>query len=164
MSKDAGLYIRNIIFGMTDSLVSTVGLLAGIDSVGTTRHIIIATGIIYALVEGFSMAVGSFLSEESAEEYAVKKQVDLTDSASGAVVMFVSFVVASFVPLAPYVFFNPAYALWWSLGFSIVALFIVGIISAKISKVSILKRGVTMAALGASAIVIGVLVGKFMKI
>lgn len=156
--------MRNIIFGMSDSLVSTVGLLAGIDITGTSRHIIIATGIIYALVEGFSMAVGSFLSEESVEEFDVKKTVALTDSVTGALVMFVVFVLTAFIPLLPYVYFSLTSALWFSILFSILALFIVGIVSAKLSKISVLRRGLTMASLGAAAIVIGVLVGKFMKI
>lgn len=163
MSKNRELYMRNVIFGMIDSLVSTVGLLAGIDITGTSRQTIIATGIIYALVEGFSMAVGSFLSEESVEEYEVKKEVSLTDSASGGIVMFISFVIASFIPLAPYVYVDLSSAIWLSVIVSIVALFIVGAISAKISKVSILNRAISMAVLGAMAIIIGVIVGKFLK-
>ncbi len=72
MVKTTELYLRNIIFGISDSLVSTVGLLAGIDAAGTPRQAILLTGIVYAFVEAFSMAVGSFLSEQSAEEYEVK--------------------------------------------------------------------------------------------
>jgi VIT1/CCC1 family predicted Fe2+/Mn2+ transporter len=64
----------------------------------------------------------------------------------------------------PYVYFSLTSALWFSILFSILALFIVGIVSAKLSKISVLRRGLTMASLGAAAIVIGVLVGKFMKI
>ena len=164
MNTKIDLYIRNVIFGMTDSLVSTVGLLAGIDISGTSPHLIVTTGIIYALVEGFSMAVGSFLSEQSVEEYDSKKQVGISNSITGALVMFMAFVLASFIPLLPYVYFGLSSALWFSVAFSIVALFIVGMISAKLSNVSILKNGLTMAILGASAIVIGVLVGKFMKV
>ncbi len=164
MTKNTELYIRNIIFGMTDSLVSTVGLLAGIDVTGTSRHLIITAGIIYALVEGFSMAVGSFLSEQSVEEYKVKNQVGERHAARGALIMFASFVLASFIPLAPYIYFSLSSAIWFSVIFSIIALFIVGLIAGKMSKVNILKRAFTMAFLGASAIIIGVVVGKFVKI
>ena len=59
MRKDTEIYIRNITFGVTDSLVSTVRLLSGIDISGTTSRVIIMTGIIYAFVEAFSMAVGT---------------------------------------------------------------------------------------------------------
>jgi len=164
MTKNTELYIRNIIFGMIDSLVSTVGLLAGIDATGTSRHLIILAGLIYALVEGFSMAVGSFLSEQSVEEYKIKNQVGERHAVRGAVIMFVSFVLASFIQLVPYIYFSLAWAIWFSVSFSIAALFIVGLVAGKISKVNILKRGFMMAFLGAMAIIIGFLVGKFVKI
>lgn len=164
MNTKAELYIRNIIFGVTDSLVSTVGLLAGIDASGTSTHIVITTGIIYALVEGFSMAVGSFLSEESVEEYKIKRQVGLTNSITGGAVMFVAFVLASFIPLVPYIYLSSSLAIWGSVILSVFALFVLGVVSAKMSKISILKHGFNMAILGASAIVIGVLVGKFMRV
>ncbi len=67
--KARSIYVRNIIFGIEDSLVSTVGLLAGIAVGNASIHTILSTGVIYVFVEGFSMAVGSFLSEESAQEY-----------------------------------------------------------------------------------------------
>ena len=65
----SSLYIRNIVFGVEDSLVSTVGLLSGIALGDIPRSTILFTGLVYIFVEAFSMAVGSFLSEESVEEY-----------------------------------------------------------------------------------------------
>jgi VIT1/CCC1 family predicted Fe2+/Mn2+ transporter len=164
MRKDTELYIRNITFGVTDSLVSTVGLLAGIDISGTTSHIVIMTGIVYAFVEAFSMAVGSFLSEESAEEYVVKGEVSSAKAFTSGVVMFVSFIFASFIPILPYIFFGLTEAFWFSILFSIVALFIVGIIGAKVSHVKTIRHAFKMILLGGAAIIIGVIVGKFLKI
>lgn len=149
---------------MIDSLVSTVGLLAGISIAGTSTHTIVTTGIVYALVEGFSMAIGSFLSEESVEDYKSKGQVGFSNSIFGAGVMLIVFVLASFIPILPYIYFSPDSALGFSIGFSVFALFIVGMVSAKISKISILKRGIVMAFLGAIAIVIGLIVGKFLQL
>ena len=62
-------YIRNFVFGVEDSLVSTVGLLSGVAIAGVEQKYIFITGLILIFVEAFSMAVGSFLSEESAEKY-----------------------------------------------------------------------------------------------
>jgi len=163
MQPDGELYLRNIVFGISDSLVSTVGLLSGIDISGTAHQTIILTGIIYAFVEAFSMAVGSFISEESAEEYAAKGIVKNNKPLVGGVVMFVSFVLAAFIPILPYLVWNTACALWASIAFSIIALFIVGIVSAKFSKVNMLARGLQTALLGGAAIAIGALVGKFVK-
>jgi len=163
MSKNIDLYVRNIVFGISDSLVSTVGLLSGIDVSGTSRQVIILTGVVYAFVEAFSMAVGSFLSEESAEEYAVRGEVSDGKPFVAGVVMFISFILASFIPIVPYLFCGLHVALWLSIALSIAALFIVGIVSADIIKVHIWNHAIKMALLGGAAIVIGVIVGKFVK-
>ncbi len=122
MVKKTELYLRNVIFGVADSLVSTVGLLAGIDVAGTTRSVIVLTGIVYAFVEAFSMAVGSFLSEESAEQYRAKGEIGGTGPFTGSIIMFFSFIVASFIPIVPYLLFGSAEALWISIIFSLLAL------------------------------------------
>lgn len=163
MPKNVDLYVRNVVFGISDSLVSTVGLLSGIDVSGTSRQVIVLTGIIYAFVEAFSMAVGSFLSEESTEEYDAKGEVSDRKPIVGGSVMFISFILASFIPILPYIFMNLVVALWASIFLSIIALFIVGLISAKLGKVSLIKHATLMALLGGSAIVIGIIVGKIVK-
>lgn len=163
MRENAALYIKNIVFGMSDSLVSTIGLLSGIDATGTSRHTIVATGIIYAFVAAFSMAVGSFLSEQSAEEYTAKGVVAESKAIESAVTMFISFVLASFIPLIPYLFTVGTIAFTLSIIFAVGSLFIVGIISARMSSVPVLRRGLMMACLGGAAIAIGVIVGKFVR-
>jgi len=163
MVKQTELYLRNVIFGVADSLVSTVGLLAGIDVAGTNRAGILLTGVVYAFVEAFSMAVGSFLSEQSAEEYEARGEVSDGGPIVASLVMFISFVLASFIPIVPYLVFGLTTALWTSIGLSIVALGVVGIVSARIVKVKIASHALKMMLLGGAAIVIGVLVGKFIK-
>ena len=54
-------YYRNFVFGVEDSLVSTVGLLSGISIAGVTNKTIIMTGVILIFVEAVSMGAGSFL-------------------------------------------------------------------------------------------------------
>jgi VIT1/CCC1 family predicted Fe2+/Mn2+ transporter len=153
------LYLRSIVFGVIDSLVSTVGLLAGIDVAGASHKLVILTGIVYAFVEAFSMAVGNFLSEESAEEYENKASVSSGPSAIAGVVMFVTFVLAAFIPLAPYVIFSTWVAFAVSIVVSILSLFIVGMVSARFSRLPVLWRGFRMALLGGAAILMGVIIG-----
>lgn len=158
------LYIRNFIFGVEDSLVSTVGLLSGIATSDVPRATILLTGFIYVAVEAFSMAVGSFLSEDSAQEYAAKSEVPDRLPIFGSVVMFFSFVLAGFIPIAPYLLSASENALLYSIAFSLLALFVLGLGSAKISNIKPLRRALRMALLGGLAIVIGVAVGKIFKI
>lgn len=160
---DVVLYLRSGIFGVIDSLVSTVGLLSGIAVGGTPRHAIIITGIIYAFVEGFSMAVGSFLSETSAEEYETRGDGGWRPVVAG-LVMLAAFILSACIPILPYVFLPGAQALTVSIVVSILALFGLGLATARISKVPFLSRAARMAALGGAAIIIGVIVGKFLKV
>ena len=160
--KTSALYLRTIVFGINDSLVSTVGFLAGISVAGVPRTTIVLTGIIYALVESFSMAMGDFLSEESAEEYASQSNVDDRSSVISAILMFVSCVLASLIHLVPYIVFVSGTALVVSICLSVLSLFVVGVISARFSHLPVLWRGVRMASLGGAAIVMGVAIGTFM--
>lgn len=163
MNKQTELYLRNIIFGISDSLVSTVGLLAGIDVGGTAKQVIVLTGIVYAFVEAFSMAIGSFLSEQSAEEYEARGEAAGTGPFTAAIVMFAAFILASFIPIVPYLIFGLTAALFCSIVFSLAALLIVGMISARIVRVNMWSHALKMMLLGGAAIVIGVIVGKFVK-
>lgn len=158
------MYLRTIIFGINDSLVSTVGFLAGISVAGVPRSTIILTGIVYALVESFSMAMGDFLSEESSEEYLKQSSVKNRYSITAAVFMFISCVLASLIPLIPYIIFESGMALVISICLSVFALFIVGAISAKFSHLPVIWRGMRMALLGGAAIVMGVAIGIFMPV
>ena len=163
-TRSSALYLRTIVFGINDSLVSTVGFLAGISVAGVPRATIIITGLIYALVEAFSMAMGDFLSEESAEEYISESSVNNRPSIIAAIIMFLSSVLAAIVPLVPYLLFTGAMALLVSACASILGLFIVGMLSARFSHLPIIWRGVRMALLGGAAIVIGVVVGSLMPV
>ncbi|MEK7114003.1 MAG: VIT1/CCC1 transporter family protein [Patescibacteria group bacterium] len=160
--KTSALYLRTIIFGINDSLVSTVGFLAGISVAGVPRSTIVLTGIIYALVEAFSMAMGDFLSEESAEEYISKSNVNDRSSVIAAVLMFISCVLASLIPLVPYIIFTSGTALIVSICLSVLSLFIVGMVGARFSRLPMLWRGARMAFLGGAAIAMGVAIGAFM--
>lgn len=158
--KREGLYLGTVIFGITDSLVSTVGLLAGISVAGASRSLIITTGVIYAIVEAFSMAVGDYLSEETEEEFEARRNVPAAAALGVAVVMFFTFVIAAFIPITPYIFLTGVSALHVSIALSIAALFVAGAIGARVARMPVLWRGMRMMLLGGAAIVIGLVVGS----
>jgi VIT1/CCC1 family predicted Fe2+/Mn2+ transporter len=78
--------------------------------------------------------------------------------------MFISFVLAAFIPLAPYLIFTTWVALAVSIVASIFALFIVGMLSARFSHLPLLWRGARMALLGGAAIIMGVVVGSIVPV
>ncbi len=157
--KNVSLYLRTGVFGIIDSLVSMVGVLAGLNVAGATRHTLVLTAVVYAFVEAFSMSVGSFLSEESSEEYEHGATTSGRIPFVAGVIMFVSFVVVSFIPLLPYLLLGDPYALQVSVAASIATLFIGGMISARIARLPMFWRGIRMAGLGGAAIIIGIVIG-----
>jgi vacuolar iron transporter family protein len=155
-------YFRNFIFGVEDSLVSTVGLLSGIAIAGIERETIFLTGVILIFVEAFSMGAGSFLSEASAGEYAAERRIPEKNSVIAGMVMFCSYFVAGFIPLFPYLVIDGNQALITSVLLSVVALFILGAISGAITRTRIIRSAFRMAIVGGMAIAVGVSVGSLL--
>mgnify|MGYP000126630464 CR=1 FL=1 len=158
--KKYSLIIRNFTFGVEDSLVSTVGLLAGIAVVGVESKTIIVTGLVLIFVEAFSMAMGSLLFEQSVEEYEAKREVSLAKPAVAAVVMLVSYVLSGLIPLAPYVFTNSHDAVYWSIGLSLIALLCLGAFNAHMFRIRLWRDSLLTLVMGGSAILVGIVVGK----
>ncbi|OGM29550.1 hypothetical protein A2630_00980 [Candidatus Woesebacteria bacterium RIFCSPHIGHO2_01_FULL_44_10] len=155
------LYTKNFIFGVEDSLVSTVGLLSGVAAAGMAKHTIFLTGVILIFVEAFSMGVGSFLAEQSVEEYEESDKVAPTKSIISGLIMFASYFASGFIPLFPYVVFEVSTAFWTAITLTLTALFLLGIISAsRFHHKDLFRHGIRMLLVGGLAIVAGVAVGK----
>ena len=162
LKEKSATYLRNVVFGVEDSLVSTVGLLSGVAIAGLPRSTILLTGVVLIFVEAFSMATGSYLSEASVDEYMDRNRSKGHSPILGGLVMFFSYFVSGFIPLAPYLFWPAETAFGISIGFSLVALFILGAGSGKVSSGRPFKVGIRMFLLGGIAILVGVTVGSFM--
>jgi len=155
---------RNFVFGVEDSLVSTVGLLAGVASGGIVGKSIVTTGIVLIFVEAFSMGIGSFLTEEATEELdgGVSNQ---WEAAKGALTMFGSYLLAGFIPLAPYIFAPNDQAVIYSVASSLIGLAVLGYSSAKIFRYGYpMHRAIKVALLGGVAVMIGMLVGRIFQV
>lgn len=159
-SKKYSSIIRNFTFGVEDSLVSTVGLLAGIALAGVDRSTIMVTGLVLIFVEAFSMGVGSLLSEQSVEEYESKKEVSLAKPGIAALVMVVSYIVAGLIPLAPYAFSTSTASVYWSIGLTLLALLLLGVFNAHLFRVRLWRDGLMTLGMGGMAIVVGIVVGQ----
>ncbi len=159
-NKKYSLIVRNFTFGVEDSLVSTVGLLAGIAVAGVPRSTILVTGLVLIFVEGFSMGVGSLLSEQSVEEYESHKEVSLGKPIVAATVMFVSYVIAGLIPLLPYLFSFSTQPVWISIALTLLALFLLGAFNAYIFKIRMWKDGLQTLCMGGLAILVGIAVGQ----
>lgn len=156
-------YFRNFIFGVEDSLVSTVGLLSGIAIANLPRETIFLTGVVLIFVEAFSMAAGSYLSEYSAEGYASASEGSSKHNLVSGTIMFFSYFVSGFIPLFPYLILPVQSALPLSIALSVIALFFLGVVGARMSKINVLKNGLRMALVGGMAIAVGFAAGSLLS-
>jgi len=69
-----GFFIREIVFGFEDSLVSTLGVVTGVAAGTQSQFVVMLTGVVLIFVEGLSMAAGSYLSSKSAREVFEDRQ------------------------------------------------------------------------------------------
>ncbi|MEK7118275.1 MAG: VIT1/CCC1 transporter family protein, partial [Patescibacteria group bacterium] len=129
---------------------------------GESGKTIVTAGIVLIFVEAFSMGVGSLLSDNSTKEFDSNKKISLSRSVLGGVTMFVSYFVFGFIPLFPYFIFDKAIAFPVSVIASLLALLFLGVFSARLAHISMMKKGIQMFTLGGSAILLGVLVGNFL--
>lgn len=158
------VYLRNFLFGVEDSLVSTVGLLSGIAVGGMSARSIVSTGIVLIFVEAFSMAVGSFLSEHSVQDYLRKQDTFARSALWAGFIMFFSYFISGFVPILPYMFLPTQAALLTSIALAMVALAILGVMSGRFAKVPVGKTVIRMVFIGGAAVIIGAIVGALVHV
>lgn len=158
--KEDHTYLKNFLFGVEDSLVSTVGLLAGVAAAEASRTAIITTGLVLIVVEGFSMGIGSFLTEETTEEMAGHNDNDGL-ALKGGLTMLFSYITAGLLPLFPYMFWESSLAMPISIVVSLLGLFFLGFGTALYFKrPKPLVRALKMLFLGGLAVMVGVVIGK----
>ncbi|MBI4591763.1 MAG: VIT1/CCC1 transporter family protein [Candidatus Rokubacteria bacterium] len=66
--------IREVVFGMQDGLISTVGFVAGVHGATADNRLVLLAGIVQMIAGAFSMAAGAYLSTK-AEREVVEGQV-----------------------------------------------------------------------------------------
>lgn len=164
LQEESKTLFRNFIFGVEDSLVSTVGMLSGVAAASAPRNTIIASGLILIFVEAFSMGVGSFLSEETSNQIGSKRRISSQVVKKAAILMFISYFLAGFIPLFPYVVFEGQTAETASIIVSLLALFLLGVVSAIRFQGRILQKGFEMLVLGGLATLVGIGVGSLFQV
>ena len=156
-------YVRSFVFGVEDSIVSTVGLISGIAAAGVPTRTVILTGTVLILVEAFSMAVGDFLSEESSESYVQRKEVSARMPLVAGAIMFGSYLISGLIPLLPYTLMPAERAFWVSIKLSLIALALLGIARGRASGIGVFKSSIRTVLIGGVAILVGIGVGALVQ-
>jgi len=65
----AGKYIKSIVYGGLDGIVTTFAVVAGVEGASLSAGIVLILGFANLVADGLSMAIGDFLSTKSEMEY-----------------------------------------------------------------------------------------------
>jgi VIT1/CCC1 family predicted Fe2+/Mn2+ transporter/rubrerythrin len=68
-----GDFVRDVILGLNDGLVSNFSLIAGFSGAGASRTVVVLAGVAGLLAGGFSMAASAYLSNKSHREVVAEE-------------------------------------------------------------------------------------------
>lgn len=98
--------LREFVYGGMDGAVTTFAVVTGAAGANLGIRVILILGFANVFADGFSMAVGSYLSEKSSQELSIQKgesePADYGSPFGAAVATFISFILIGFVPLLVY--------------------------------------------------------------
>jgi Uncharacterized membrane protein len=167
--KYARLYIKDIIYGANDGIITTFAVVASIEGAGLSVYAILAVGFASLFADGISMASSSYLATKSDKEVKSqnggrpKDERPLLES----IITFMSFITAGSVPLVPYIFLaqDNSYSYAISALTALSTLFLIGGLRTRLTRRNFIWAGLEMSLLGifsgAIAYLIGTIVSNF---
>ena len=155
-------YLRSVIFGVEDGLVSSTGAVIGIAAGSNQSKIVILAGLVIVVVEAISMAAGQFITEEAVHDLEAGRHHD--SLIGGAVLMFFSYLLAGLIPILPFFFLDLGPAMLTAGVLALSSLFGFGYLKGKVTKVSKLRSAFKNFVIGGIATSIGLIVGLVFKV
>lgn len=157
-------YLRSMLFGIEDSLVSTTGLIAGLSVGSADKNVVILAGLVAIVVEAVSMGAGEYLSTDALEEMDKIKRHSEKPALISGLLMLVSYALAGLVPLLPIILLDSSYAFLASAGFAAVGLFILGYVKGKFVRISPIKSALKILIVGGIATALGIIAGRIFSV
>lgn len=165
--------LREFVYGGMDGAVTTFAVVTGAAGANLGAKTILILGFANVLADGFSMAVGSYLSEKSDQDLSVSKgdskKEDYESPIGASIATFVSFILVGFIPLSVYTIdyiFKLEMgndALVWSILLTLIAFAIVGYLRGLITKVDKARTVLESLGLGLAAATISYVVGNLLE-
>jgi VIT1/CCC1 family predicted Fe2+/Mn2+ transporter len=163
--ESSGAYLAEVIYGANDGIVTTFAVVAGVAGAALDPGVVVILGVANLLADGFSMGMSNYLSRQSDIAYqATVGETTDTEKAPfyTALVTFVSFVVAGWAPLLPYIAsVRPFFEL--SVVTTAVVFFLVGASRTLVTRRSWYRSGAEMLSIGLVAAGVAYGAGAFLS-
>lgn len=164
-----GQFIRDIVFGTNDALLTNIGIITGFTASLVSNRLIILAVLVDIFTSAFAMATGTYLSRTSEDDYLdarltvqTKSGVDkaLANPIVASVVMWIVYVISGFIPLLPFFFgLPPTDAAKWAVVFGALTFLVIGIFKSQVTNTSLKKSAAQFFVLGTLAALIGYGIG-----
>lgn len=156
-------YLRSLMFGLQDGIVSTTGVVIGISTGVSDKAIIVLAALVAVTVEATSMAAGQYTSEKAAHQ--LDKTGSRTDSLiTGSVIMFFAYLGGGMFSIIPTLLFNQPEARIIAIASSFGGLFLIGYFKGHLVEHKPLRSAIELFIIGGIATTIGLVVGYFLKV
>jgi VIT1/CCC1 family predicted Fe2+/Mn2+ transporter len=128
-------YIRDVVYGANDGLITTFAVAAGVLGGGLSARTVLIIGAANLLADGLSMGVGNYLSIRSHEGAlaAQNRPVEEASPMRHGLATLLAFVAAGAVPLAPFALGVAGQAFAWSVSLTFLMMFAVGALRALVT-------------------------------
>ena len=143
-------YIRDIVYGANDGLITTFAVVAGVVGGGLSARTMLIIGAANLVADGLSMGVGNYLSIKSHESAlaAENRPEEEARPARHGLATFLAFAVAGAVPLLPFALGIGSSGFVVSIVLTFVTLFVVGALRGLVTIDRWWKAGLEMLLLG----------------
>lgn len=156
-------YLRSLMFGLQDGIVSTTGVVVGISTGISSKPIIVLAALVAVMVEATSMAAGQYSSEKAVHQ--LDKTGKHTDSLFlGAVIMFFAYLMGGSFSIIPTLLFRQPEARIIAIMSSFAGLFFIGYLKGYLVEHKPLRSAIELFIIGSVATTIGLIVGFFLKV
>ena len=156
-------YLRSLMFGLQDGIVSTTGVVVGISTGINDKSIIVLAALVAVMVEASSMAAGQYSSEKAVHQ--MDKSGKHTDSlVLGAVIMFFAYLIGGMFSIIPTVIFNQPEAKIIAIISAFIGLLVIGYLKGKVVEHKPIRSALELLIIGGIATLVGVVVGYFLKV
>jgi len=156
-------YLRSLMFGLQDGIVSTTGVVVGISTGVSDKAIIVLAALVAVTVEATSMAAGQYSSEKAVHQ--MDKSGRHTDNLHiGALIMFLAYLMGGSFSIVPILMFDQPVARVIAIASAFVGLFIVGYIKGYLVEHRPLRSAIELFIIGSITTTIGIIVGYLLKV
>ena len=164
-------YLGEFVYGATDGTVTTFAVVAGAIGASLSPTIVLILGFANLFADGFSMAIGDYLSEKAHIEAEHKRnswKKEHNPPVKSALVTFISFVIIGLIPLITFIlsYFFQSIAKHEFLYASIltgISFLVVGAIRGEVVKKHPVKSAIEIFLVGSIAALIAFAVGHFLR-